>query len=85
MLCTTPPSTRRSERDAESRILERLDLADGAFAVATIHRAENIDDPVTLSQILNYLRGHAEGQTIVLPLHPRIAPCRRRSGFISTG
>ena len=56
---------------AESRILERLDLADGAFAVATIHRAENTDDPVTLSQILNYLRGHAEGQTIVLPLHPR--------------
>ena len=54
-----------------SRILERLGLADGAYAVATVHRAENTDDPETLAQILDYLRERADGQALVLPLHPR--------------
>ena len=56
---------------AGSRILERLGLAEGAYAVATVHRAENTDDPETLSQILDYLRARAGGQPLVLPLHPR--------------
>ena len=30
---------------ASSCILERLRLTDGAFALATVHRAENTDDP----------------------------------------
>ena len=56
---------------SSSRILERLDLADGAFALATLHRAENTDDPEALSRLLDYLRGEASGQPVVLPIHPR--------------
>ena len=56
---------------AHSRILERLSLVDGAFSVATVHRAENTDDPKTLSQILDFLREHAKREAIVLPIHPR--------------
>ena len=37
---------------SSSRVLERLHLTDGAFALATIHRAENADAPENLSQIL---------------------------------
>lgn len=56
---------------AQSRILERLGLADGAFSVATVHRSENTDDTSALSRIVDYLRGRARRETIVLPLHPR--------------
>ena len=56
---------------ADSEILGRVGLADGTYAVATIHRAENTDDPEALSQRLDYLRREASRQPIVLPLHPR--------------
>jgi UDP-GlcNAc3NAcA epimerase len=42
------------------------------FALATIHRAENTDDPQRLRGILNGLERIAEGICpVVLPLHPR--------------
>ena len=69
----------------ESRILDRLGLADGAFAVATIHRAENTDDPEILSQILDYLRDHAASEPIVLPLHPRTRHAVERAGLSLDG
>ena len=56
---------------SSSCILERLRLTDGAFALATVHRAENTDDPAVLSQILDYLRSSAGSEPMVLPLHPR--------------
>jgi len=43
--------------------------ARGAFVLATIHRAENTDDPARLSAIIEGL-GTA-GLPVVLPLHPR--------------
>ena len=52
-----------------SDVLERLGLQSKAYTLATIHRAENTDDPARLKAILS---GFATfGQTIVLPLHPR--------------
>ena len=64
-----------------SRIVERLGLTDGAFALATVHRAESTDDPATLSQILDYLRTHAASEPIVLPLHPRTRSAVERAGL----
>jgi UDP-GlcNAc3NAcA epimerase len=44
----------------------------GAFALATIHRAENTDDPVRLRSLLNALEEiSGELCPVVLPLHPR--------------
>ena len=63
----------------ESRILERLELADGSFAVATAHRAENTDDAVRLAQVIGYLRQRARSRKIVLPLHPRTRAAIARS------
>jgi UDP-N-acetylglucosamine 2-epimerase len=49
--------------------LKELGLAHGRFALATVHRAENTDDPDRLRSIL---RGIGEsGLEVVLPLHPR--------------
>ena len=69
---------------AESRILDRLGLTEGGFALATVHRAENTDDPETLARILDYLRNSTGGQPVVLPLHPRTRRAIEGAG-LSTG
>lgn len=55
----------------ESSILSRLNLQPRAYAVATIHRAENTDDPAILRRIADYLAQTAARQPLILPLHPR--------------
>ena len=52
-----------------SRILQALGLADKSFYLATIHRAENTDQPDRLAGILSAL-SQLKVPTI-LPLHPR--------------
>ncbi|MBS1715443.1 MAG: UDP-N-acetylglucosamine 2-epimerase (non-hydrolyzing) [Armatimonadetes bacterium] len=41
----------------------------GTYVVATVHRAENTDDPAKLTAILEGLA--AAGRPVVLPMHPR--------------
>lgn len=55
--------------EKRSSILERLALGTGGYVLATVHRAENVDDEARLSAIL---RGLGEiDTTVVMPLHPR--------------
>jgi len=54
---------------ARSEVLERLGLRPKGYYVATVHRAENTDDPVKLGRIFEGL-GHLD-LPVVLPLHPR--------------
>lgn len=46
-------------------------LEDGAYALCTLHRQENTDDPARLAGILRALRAVAARMPVVLPLHPR--------------
>lgn len=47
-------------------------VADEGFILATLHRAENTDDPVRLAAIVSALNAlHASAAPVVLPLHPR--------------
>lgn len=48
---------------------ESLGLGPGEYAVATIHRAGNTNDPQRLSQILCCLE--AAGVPVIFPVHPR--------------
>lgn len=41
------------------------------FVLCTIHRAENTDDPLRLSEIFFALSHIAKDATVILPLHPR--------------
>ncbi len=50
-----------------------LDLEDGGYVLATVHRAENTDDPRRLRRILEALARIAERRTVVWPMHPRTA------------
>jgi UDP-N-acetylglucosamine 2-epimerase len=52
-----------------STILSRLALKPKSFYLATIHRAENTDDPARLAGIVQALR--RLDRPVVLPLHPR--------------
>jgi len=52
-----------------SRILRQLALTPGAYALATVHRAGNTDDPRRLEAIFDALM-MLDGP-VVLPLHPR--------------
>jgi len=48
-----------------------LSITDQAFALATIHRAENTDDPKRLSEILDSFIDISSTMKIVWPVHPR--------------
>lgn len=53
----------------QSTLLDRLGLAPGGYVLATVHRAENTDDPARLAQVV---AGLAELALPVLwPVHPR--------------
>lgn len=54
-----------------SRILERLSLAPRSYAVSTIHRAENTDDPARFKAVMDWLARAAETTPVVMPVHPR--------------
>jgi UDP-GlcNAc3NAcA epimerase len=55
----------------QSGILTRLRLENTPYALATLHRAENTDDPRRLRVLLESLARLAKELTVVWPLHPR--------------
>jgi UDP-GlcNAc3NAcA epimerase len=70
---------------ARSRILDRLGLSPKSYGLATVHRAENTDDPAALAAVLDYLRAQARAQPVVLPLHPRTREAAQRQGVAFDG
>jgi UDP-N-acetylglucosamine 2-epimerase (non-hydrolysing) len=66
-----------------SDILERLGLKPRSYFLVTMHRAENVDDPGRLANLLEGLR-QVEAkyqQPVVVSLHPRTADKIRRFGL----
>jgi len=58
-----------SERIDKCDIVEVLGLADEEYALLTLHRAENVDNPEKLIEIL---RGIQETEiNVIFPIHPR--------------
>ncbi|GAF72849.1 unnamed protein product, partial [marine sediment metagenome] len=55
----------------ESDILDQLGLSAGAYAVLTLHRPANVDDPAVLGRILDALEVIQKELPIVFPIHPR--------------
>lgn len=56
-------------------------LPDRGYVLATVHRAENTDNPERLSQIVKALNTIHEEVPVVLPLHPRTRKCLDTYGF----
>lgn len=55
----------------------------GAYCLATIHRAENTDDPARLATIVDALTNFAKDIHVVLPLHPRTRSALARAGKLA--
>jgi UDP-N-acetylglucosamine 2-epimerase (non-hydrolysing) len=55
---------------------------DGAYAVATMHRPANVDDPASAGRVASMLRAVADRLPVVLPLHPRGRPSLEAAGLV---
>lgn len=53
----------------DGAVASEYDLEKGLYYVATVHRAENVDDPIRLRNILHAL--NSLPHRVTLPLHPR--------------
>jgi UDP-N-acetylglucosamine 2-epimerase (non-hydrolysing) len=53
------------------RLRARIPVADGAYAVLTLHRPSNVDERATLRSILQGVRQIASRMPVVFPVHPR--------------
>lgn len=62
-----------------STILKSLGLERGSYALATVHRAANTDDPARMAAILNAL-GLLSTQ-VVFPVHPRTRKMIQETGL----
>ncbi len=62
---------RHRARAAQSPILDDLGLATGRYAVLTLHRPSNVDDPETLGGIWDALEALQRDMPLVFPAHPR--------------
>jgi UDP-N-acetylglucosamine 2-epimerase (non-hydrolysing) len=59
----------------------RLSLEPGRYALATLHRPSNVDDPAQLRCVLEGLSRVAAEREVVLPLHPRTRDRIREFGL----
>jgi UDP-N-acetylglucosamine 2-epimerase (non-hydrolysing) len=72
----------KSIGESASNILDRLGLVPQKYAVTTIHRASNTDDPDRLSTILTGLDG--QEYPVIFPCHPRTQKVIDELGFEPT-
>jgi UDP-GlcNAc3NAcA epimerase len=70
-----------AKAERESRILDRLGLKPKEYLLATVHRAENTDDPERLGAILEALALLHKEISVVFPVHPRTQKRARAFGL----
>ena len=76
-------NARRAEE--KSRILEQLQLRPKCYFLATVHRAENTDDPSRLEAIVKAFELISDIFTVVWPVHPRTRKVLESSGLRKNG
>jgi UDP-N-acetylglucosamine 2-epimerase len=82
MLDALLDSTERARE--RSTIFDRLGLVEKKYLLATVHRAENTDDPARLRGIMTALTQLADREPVVFPVHPRTRKALEKLGFDTT-
>jgi len=59
------------EKAKASQILDQLGLQRKGFALLTMHRPSNVDDPATLKRLVDVVRKVAQRLPVIWPVHPR--------------
>jgi UDP-GlcNAc3NAcA epimerase len=75
----------QARASARIDLLRTLGVEPGGFALCTLHRAENTDDPARLRAMLAYIVRAADGRPIVWPIHPRTLTVVKREGIALDG
>jgi UDP-N-acetylglucosamine 2-epimerase (non-hydrolysing) len=72
-----------ASRDQADRLdtLDKLELRAGQYAVCTLHRPANVDDPKILGGLLGALITIAHDLPVVFPVHPRTRKMIAESGL----
>jgi UDP-GlcNAc3NAcA epimerase len=68
---------------AEETIVERLGAVRGGYVLATVHRAENTDDPERLKAIVRAFE--ALDEPVIVPAHPRLCEALGRNSIVPGG
>lgn len=66
---------------SESDVLDRLGLSLRGYAVVTLHRPSNVDDPERLAELLAMLNELGRDLKIVFAVHPRTSQRIRAAGW----
>lgn len=66
-----------------STIIDKLGIK-SSFILATVHRAENTNDPQRLAMVMQAINREADGRHVILPMHPRTRQALVRSN-VKTG
>jgi len=69
-------------RAEEEDILERLKLKSRSYAVLTLHRPANVDDPRILRGLFDVISEVTRDLNVVFPVHPRTLAQIKRYGFL---
>ena len=64
----------------KSRMLEQLELTKDEYAIMTMHRPSNVDDPPILERLLEVIRDLSFITPIVFPIHPRTRQAAAQAG-----
>src|SRR4051812_22070094 len=62
---------RNRDKAQASRILEELKLSPRGFALLTLHRPSNVDDPAVFGRLLDALEQIQRDLPVIFPIHPR--------------
>jgi UDP-N-acetylglucosamine 2-epimerase (non-hydrolysing) len=62
---------RNKEKAEKSNILNLLNLNSNDFAVLTLHRPSNVDDPIVFARILEAVKIIQNDMPVIFPIHPR--------------
>lgn len=68
-------------RARQKKTHETLGLEANQFALVTLHRPSNVDNPTSLESILKALREIAARLPVILPIHPRTRARIKEFGF----
>lgn len=67
--------------EERSSLLKNLALEPGAYCAATLHRADNTNSADAIERALDYMVDCAEGNEVVIPVHPRTRIAAERFGI----
>ena len=72
----------RDNAGAAGDVLRRFELDERGYVLATVHRAQNTDDPARLRGIFEGLAAISRSQPVLCPLHPRTRQALARNGLL---